>query len=163
MPPCLLLQGVGPEHSYLKDIGRAEYSCANDEEALRGFRACTQLEGIIPGSSLSCLSAQPRLTDLTSSNLPSSARVVACHLGWYAVGQDDGQGPGRCHLPQWTRRQGCRRGVRHHAQVGREARLEDLDRGDGEKTNPLRMDMSHFAIWNIASLACRKWGALCKS
>ncbi|KAH0831418.1 bifunctional tryptophan synthase TRP1 [Lanmaoa asiatica] len=40
--------GVGPEHSWLKDSGRAEYVVANDEEALRGFRLCTQLEGIIP-------------------------------------------------------------------------------------------------------------------
>lgn len=41
--------GVGPEHSWLKDTGRAEYVAATDEEALRGFRLCTQLEGIIPG------------------------------------------------------------------------------------------------------------------
>ncbi|KAG2077919.1 tryptophan synthase [Suillus decipiens] len=40
--------GVGPEHSWLKDSGRAEYVAATDEEALRGFRICTQLEGIIP-------------------------------------------------------------------------------------------------------------------
>jgi len=40
--------GVGPEHSWLKDSGRAEYVTATDEEALRGFRICTQLEGIIP-------------------------------------------------------------------------------------------------------------------
>lgn len=41
--------GVGPEHAWLKDSGRAEYIVATDEEALRGFRMCTQLEGIIPG------------------------------------------------------------------------------------------------------------------
>ncbi|KAH7103962.1 bifunctional tryptophan synthase TRP1 [Auriculariales sp. MPI-PUGE-AT-0066] len=40
--------GVGPEHAYLKDINRAEYTAATDEEALRGFRTLTQLEGIIP-------------------------------------------------------------------------------------------------------------------
>ncbi|KAG9102588.1 tryptophan synthetase [Ceratobasidium sp. 370] len=40
--------GVGPEHAWLKDSGRAEYVVATDEEALRGFRMCTQLEGIIP-------------------------------------------------------------------------------------------------------------------
>jgi tryptophan synthase len=39
---------VGPEHSHLKHIGRAEYIAANDEECLRAFRMCTQLEGIIP-------------------------------------------------------------------------------------------------------------------
>ena len=41
---------VGPEHAWLKDSGRAEYADATDEEALRGFRLCTQLEGIIPGT-----------------------------------------------------------------------------------------------------------------
>jgi tryptophan synthase len=40
--------GVGPEHAYLKDSGRAEYTVATDEQALRGFRICTELEGIIP-------------------------------------------------------------------------------------------------------------------
>lgn len=41
--------GVGPEHAWLKDSGRAKYVVATDEEALRGFRMLTQLEGIIPG------------------------------------------------------------------------------------------------------------------
>ncbi|OHX18226.1 tryptophan synthase subunit beta [Chromobacterium amazonense] len=40
--------GVGPEHSYLKDIGRAEYVAINDDEALRAFHDCCHLEGIIP-------------------------------------------------------------------------------------------------------------------
>jgi len=40
--------GVGPEHSYLKDIGRAEYVAATDEEAMDGFRKLTQIEGIMP-------------------------------------------------------------------------------------------------------------------
>ncbi|TRM60696.1 tryptophan synthase beta subunit-like PLP-dependent enzyme [Schizophyllum amplum] len=40
--------GVGPEHAWLKDSGRAEYVVATDEEALRGFRMLTQSEGIIP-------------------------------------------------------------------------------------------------------------------
>lgn len=34
----------------MKDSGRAEYVFATDEEALRAFRTCTQLEGIIPGA-----------------------------------------------------------------------------------------------------------------
>lgn len=41
--------GVGPEHAWLKDSGRAEYVVATDEEALRGFRICSEREGIIPG------------------------------------------------------------------------------------------------------------------
>ena len=40
--------GVGPEHAYLKDSGRAEYVAVGDEDALRGFAALSRLEGIIP-------------------------------------------------------------------------------------------------------------------
>lgn len=40
--------GVGPEHSYLRDIGRAEYPAVTDEEALAAFRKLTRLEGIMP-------------------------------------------------------------------------------------------------------------------
>ena len=40
--------GVGPEHSWLKDTGRATYLSCTDEEALEAFKLCTQLEGIIP-------------------------------------------------------------------------------------------------------------------
>ncbi|MCK6051833.1 tryptophan synthase subunit beta [Moraxella osloensis] len=40
--------GVGPEHSFLKDIDRVQYVPCTDEEAMVGFRECTQKEGIIP-------------------------------------------------------------------------------------------------------------------
>ncbi|MCE0758003.1 tryptophan synthase subunit beta [Marinobacter sp. G11] len=40
--------GVGPEHSWLKDIGRANYVSVTDEEALDGFRKLTRIEGIMP-------------------------------------------------------------------------------------------------------------------
>ena len=40
--------GVGPEHAYLKDIGRANYVGATDDEALRAFHEVSQVEGIIP-------------------------------------------------------------------------------------------------------------------
>ncbi|MBD2253398.1 tryptophan synthase subunit beta [Nostoc parmelioides] len=40
--------GVGPEHSYLKDVGRAEYYSVTDEEALAAFQRLSRLEGIIP-------------------------------------------------------------------------------------------------------------------
>lgn len=40
--------GVGPEHAWLKDIGRAEYVAVTDDEALAAFHALTRLEGIIP-------------------------------------------------------------------------------------------------------------------
>jgi tryptophan synthase beta chain len=40
--------GVGPEHSWMKDVGRAEYVSVTDDEALEGFRMLTQEEGIMP-------------------------------------------------------------------------------------------------------------------
>lgn len=40
--------GVGPEHAYLKDIGRVNYESINDEEALHAFRTLTRVEGIMP-------------------------------------------------------------------------------------------------------------------
>ena len=39
---------VGPEHAYLKDIGRAEYTYATDDEALAAFREVSETEGILP-------------------------------------------------------------------------------------------------------------------
>ncbi len=40
--------GVGPEHAWLKDIGRAQYVNITDDEAMEGFHALTRQEGIIP-------------------------------------------------------------------------------------------------------------------
>ncbi len=40
--------GIGPEHSWLKEIGRIKYFSATDAEALKAFRICSRLEGIIP-------------------------------------------------------------------------------------------------------------------
>ncbi len=40
--------GVGPEHAWLKDTGRANYVNITDDEALKGFYALTRMEGIIP-------------------------------------------------------------------------------------------------------------------
>ena len=40
--------GIGPEHSFLHDIGRAEYAAINDEEAVEAFHYLSRLEGIIP-------------------------------------------------------------------------------------------------------------------
>jgi tryptophan synthase beta chain len=40
--------GVGPEHAYLKDIGRAEYVSITDDEALQAFHDLCRMEGIIP-------------------------------------------------------------------------------------------------------------------
>jgi tryptophan synthase beta chain len=40
--------GIGPEHAFLRDSGRAEYLSTTDKEALEAFQLCTKLEGIIP-------------------------------------------------------------------------------------------------------------------
>jgi len=60
--------GVGPEHSYLKDIGRAEYYSVTDAEALAAFQRLSKLEGIIPALETSHAIAYletlcPQLTD----------------------------------------------------------------------------------------------------
>jgi tryptophan synthase beta chain len=39
---------VGPEHAYLRDLGRAQYTCASDEEALAAFQRLAHTEGILP-------------------------------------------------------------------------------------------------------------------
>jgi tryptophan synthase beta chain len=40
--------GIGPEHSFLRDVGRAEYYAVTDDEALEAFQRLSELEGIIP-------------------------------------------------------------------------------------------------------------------
>ena len=40
--------GIGPEHSWLKDIGRVDYVAITDKEALEAFKLCSECEGIIP-------------------------------------------------------------------------------------------------------------------
>jgi len=46
--PGLDYPGVGPEHSYYTDIGRATYVAVTDTQALEGFRLLCSTEGIIP-------------------------------------------------------------------------------------------------------------------
>jgi tryptophan synthase beta chain len=47
--PCSLdYPGIGPEHSFLRDVGRAEYYAVTDDEALEAFQRLSELEGIIP-------------------------------------------------------------------------------------------------------------------
>jgi tryptophan synthase beta chain len=54
--------GVGPEHAFLRDSGRAEYVGASDEEALAAFRRLARTEGILPA--LEPAHALARVTDL---------------------------------------------------------------------------------------------------
>ena len=53
---------IGPEHSWLHDVGRAEYLTCTDEEALEAFKLCAELEGIIPA--LESAHAIARLPDV---------------------------------------------------------------------------------------------------
>jgi tryptophan synthase beta chain len=57
---------VGPEHAWLKDAGRAEYTYATDAEALEAFNTLARLEGIIPALESShaiaeCMKRAPKL------------------------------------------------------------------------------------------------------
>ena len=48
LAPGLDYPGVGPEHAYFKDTGRAEYVAVSDVEALEGFKLLSRTEGILP-------------------------------------------------------------------------------------------------------------------
>ncbi|NBC35889.1 tryptophan synthase subunit beta [Novosphingobium sp. FSY-8] len=54
--------GIGPEHSWLHEIGRVKYLPVNDDEAVEAFQLCCSLEGIIPAlESAHALAALPKL------------------------------------------------------------------------------------------------------
>jgi tryptophan synthase beta chain len=66
--------GVGPEHSYLKDIGRARYTAVTDDEAMEGFKLLCRTEGIIPA--LESSHAVAGAVDLVRSLAPDDAVIV---------------------------------------------------------------------------------------
>ncbi len=70
--------GVGPEHSWLKDCGRAEYASVTDEEALEGFRLLTREEGIMPA--LESSHAIAHLVKLAPT-MPKDSSIVVCLSG----------------------------------------------------------------------------------
>ncbi|MEJ2520212.1 MAG: tryptophan synthase subunit beta [Desulfuromonadales bacterium] len=70
--------GVGPEHAYLKDLGRAEYVAVTDQEALDAFRLLTELEGIIPA--LESAHAIAHLSKL-APEMSRDAIIVVCLSG----------------------------------------------------------------------------------
>ncbi len=65
--------GVGPEHSWLKDSGRAEYVAVTDADALKAFHECCQIEGIIPA--LETAHAIAYATQLAPT-MPSDALIL---------------------------------------------------------------------------------------
>ncbi|HZZ35722.1 MAG TPA: tryptophan synthase subunit beta, partial [Caulobacteraceae bacterium] len=84
--------GIGPEHSWLHDVGRVTYLSATDREALEALQLCTRLEGIIPA--LESAHALARLDEVTKAvgkdgivvlNLSGRGdkdlATVAAHLG----------------------------------------------------------------------------------
>ena len=70
--------GVGPEHSWLKATGRAEYLSVTDDEALEGFRLLCRTEGIIPA--LESAHAIYHVSRM-AADLPSDNIIVACLSG----------------------------------------------------------------------------------
>ena len=65
--------GVGPEHAWLKDTGRAEYVSITDDEALAAFHDCCRIEGIIPGARIG---ARARLRD--EARADDGRRTASC-------------------------------------------------------------------------------------
>lgn len=66
--------GVGPEHSFLKDVNRVQYVGCTDEQALHGFRECTRKEGIIPA--LESSHAVAYALDLAKTMQPHQSIIV---------------------------------------------------------------------------------------
>jgi tryptophan synthase beta chain len=66
--------GIGPEHAFLHDVGRAEYLTCTDREALAAFQLCAELEGIIPA--LETSHALARLPEICAELGPEGIIVV---------------------------------------------------------------------------------------
>jgi tryptophan synthase beta chain len=66
--------GIGPEHSWLNDVGRVTYLSATDDEALAAFQLCSRLEGIIPA--LEPAHALARVLDLAPTKPRDHLMVV---------------------------------------------------------------------------------------
>ena len=68
--------GVGPEHSYLKDIGRVKYDSVSDKEALEGYKLLSETEGIIPA-----LESSHAIAYLKKLKLSKDKIVIVCLSG----------------------------------------------------------------------------------
>jgi tryptophan synthase beta chain len=67
---------VGPEHSYLRDLGRIEYTYVTDDEALAGFKLLSETEGIIPA--LETAHAIAYVTRIAAAMAPATTIIVSC-------------------------------------------------------------------------------------
>jgi len=72
--PGLDYAAVGPEHSYLRDMGRAEYTHVSDDQALSAFQELSRLEGIMPA--LESAHAVAHAIELSRSLKPSQRILV---------------------------------------------------------------------------------------
>lgn len=80
--PGLDYPAVGPEHSYYKSIGRAEYVSVTDKEALDGFRLLSETEGIIPAlEPAHALAYLRKLVSKLRKDAGSSPIIVVCLSG----------------------------------------------------------------------------------
>ena len=70
--------GIGPEHAWLNDVGRAQYLTCTDAEALAAFQLCAELEGIIPA--LESSHAIARLGEV-AREVGRGGVIVACLSG----------------------------------------------------------------------------------
>jgi tryptophan synthase beta chain len=68
--------GVGPEHSFLKEMGRAQYVSVTDDQALEGFQLLTRTEGIIPA--LETSHAIYHAVQLAGTMSPDESIVICC-------------------------------------------------------------------------------------
>jgi len=68
--------GVGPEHSYLKDIGRVKYVSVSDREAIEGFKLLSKVEGIVPA-----LESSHAIAYLKKLKLSQDKIVIVCLSG----------------------------------------------------------------------------------
>jgi len=91
--------GVGPEHAYLRDAGRAEYVACTDDEALEAFVYLSRTEGIIPA--------------LESAHAVAHARKLAPQLGRDAILIVNLSGRGDKDAPQVRELLAARRSGRH--------------------------------------------------
>jgi tryptophan synthase beta chain len=70
--------GIGPEHAFLFDVGRAQYVSCTDDEALEAFKLCAELEGIIPA--LETAHAIAKLGDL-AREIGKGGIIAVCLSG----------------------------------------------------------------------------------
>jgi tryptophan synthase beta chain len=70
--------GIGPEHAFLFDVGRAQYISCTDDEALEAFKLCAELEGIIPA--LETAHAIAKLGDL-AREIGKGGTIAVCLSG----------------------------------------------------------------------------------